>query len=283
MQTIDITQTSYKIRILVTDECPAKCIGCHNEFQLSTKDKQDKFVNIKEVKDLLIQLKELNRLPYEVILSGGEPSLFNDLNHLAKCIKEVGIPYISLNSNCVGWSNILNTLNWIDEIKVHIEDLPHKENHNAYQETIGLANNVLENIKTLPSLLKTNQKAYINSIMRSKEQAHRIIEFSKEYHFNTKLIEESLFTTNNIKYLISDCKDYLNNQGYSNLIEPLFNGYIMYLKSHNHLIRLRQCISGKEPFVSFNNKGIVNVRLLNNTSVLNSYTINEFVHSPLFM
>lgn len=275
--------TPYKLRILVTNECPAKCVGCHNEFQ-SDGVSRDKFVSVSKVEELLLSLNRLNRLPYEVVLSGGEPSLFKQLDELARIVRSLGVPYISLNSNCVGWSSVVSTLMWIDEVKVHIEDLPYTGNKNAYVDSIGLGNKVLEDIKTLPSLLRKEQCAYVNSIMRSKEQTQRVIEFCKEFGFNTKLIEESLITTSNVSYSLDACLDYLLQQGYEDttLSSGSRSSCVMTSQDGLHSVYLRRCISHVEPFVSFDNTGLVTVKFIELPAITQVYEVKDFPYSGIF-
>lgn len=243
-----------KVRLLVTSSCPARCVGCHNEHQDENHlGNIPKFINLDSVKEMMTRLYNMNRLPNEVVISGGEPSLFNELGELAKFLRNIGVPYISLNSNCLGWSNVLDSFDWINEIKVHIEDVPHKDNMNAYSDTIGLSNSVLENIKKIPSLLKQGQASYINTIMRSQQQVKRIIDFSIEHGFNTKLIEESLVTTNKVSYSKEECIDYLiSNQYISHTNNHIFKSLV-----NDHKVNLRQCLSSCELFITINHIGLV--------------------------
>lgn len=243
-----------KIRLLVTSSCPARCVGCHNEHQDENHlGNIPRFINLDSVKEMMTRLHNMNRLPNEVIISGGEPSLFNELGELAKFLRNIGVPYISLNSNCLGWSNVLDSFDWINEIKVHIEDVPHKDNMNAYSDTIGLSNSVLENIKKIPSLIKQDQVGYINTIMRSQQQVRRIIDFSIEHGFNTKLIEESLVTTNKVSYSKEECVNYLISNHYISHS----NNHVFKSSINSHTVNLRQCLNSCEPLITINHAGLV--------------------------
>lgn len=279
MELIHSGLESYTLRILVTDECPARCVGCHNEFQVEGNKSKDRFVSIGMVDNLLSKLKTIDYLPGEVVLSGGEPSLFEGLGELAALVKEKGVKVLSLNSNCVGWDNILKSIKWLDEVKVHIEDLPHTNNPSAYVESIGLSNKVLENIKCLPSLLNPNQLKKVNTIMRSKDQVMRVISFCQEYHFDTKLIEESLITIQDVSYSLEECIKDLEVLGYVNVTKNDNPFHEMYNSDLDHTVELRQCLSIAEPIISFDNRGIVKVNYLGDSPWALEYTIEEFVET----
>ena len=92
-----------KVRFPLTGRCTARCAYCHNEGQAKAA-----------------ALETAGRLPDEIILSVGEPTLSRELGAIARLGKSPGA-MMSLDT-LAGHPKLLEAaLPYLDEIKIHID------------------------------------------------------------------------------------------------------------------------------------------------------------------
>jgi len=108
---------SLKIRFLLTPKCSATCAYCHNEGQTEAGAS---LLDPSQIERILSRLAQGNRLPDEIILSGGEPTLHKHLGKIAECCKATG-SHLSMDSHGGHPELLKAALPHIDELKLHID------------------------------------------------------------------------------------------------------------------------------------------------------------------
>ncbi len=84
--------------IELTDKCNQNCAYCFADASLHEKSETEP--SFDEIKQTLIDLlKKSGDRPFNIQLSGGEPTLREDLFDIIKLAKDLGYPYIQLNTN----------------------------------------------------------------------------------------------------------------------------------------------------------------------------------------
>lgn len=83
------------VLIEVTNRCDQKCRFC---FANAGRNQQEK--GISEIRELLrfLLARSMER-PYNIQISGGEPTIREDLPEIIRLVKELGFPYVQINTN----------------------------------------------------------------------------------------------------------------------------------------------------------------------------------------
>ena len=90
-------QTACCVLIDITERCNQKCPFC---FASANEDKIYSDIPLAEIEKKLDFLKEVGEdIPFNIQLSGGEPTVRNDLPEIVYKAKEKGFTYIQINSN----------------------------------------------------------------------------------------------------------------------------------------------------------------------------------------
>jgi radical SAM protein with 4Fe4S-binding SPASM domain len=132
----------------VTDACNLHCIGCYSENAFRSKP-QD--LSLDAMKHILDQLGSYSLK--NLIISGGEPFLRNDLDEIVKYAKEkAGVENIIIITNgTVIRENILYKLKpYIYSISVSVDGFDEK--HPTYLRDPGIFNRVLQSVKLIKSV-----------------------------------------------------------------------------------------------------------------------------------
>lgn len=139
----------------VTQRCNLHCTYCYNAKNLG----QIEELSYNEIKNLAVHLKEMG--VNQVILTGGEPLLREDISQIARCLKSLKF-YVGLLSNGVLLSGQVNILDQIDYAIISIDTLDEKENNRK-----GLqVRQVTDLLKNLPE--KMRKKITIRSVIGKK-------------------------------------------------------------------------------------------------------------------
>ncbi|MCK5580438.1 MAG: radical SAM protein [Candidatus Omnitrophica bacterium] len=164
--------------IQVTRECNQSCLICSNPSNLNT-------LSFKDAKSLVDSLKDNNHVG--VILTGGEPTLYEDLPKLIKyCIKKKMFPRIITNGQRIADRVYLKTLLDAGLKQLNLSVYSYRDNVQA--KTSGNKNS-LKNIKqALEHLKKDATKMSINiNIAISKYNADHLSKtvtwLTKDYDF----------------------------------------------------------------------------------------------------
>jgi molybdenum cofactor biosynthesis enzyme MoaA len=112
-----------KLRFLLTGKCTARCTYCHNEGQ----NKKAALLRLSTIAMILEKLATAGRLPDEIILSGGEPTLNRELGAIARLCKSTGA-VLSLDTHAGHPQLLAAALPYLDELKMHIDSFdPEKQ------------------------------------------------------------------------------------------------------------------------------------------------------------
>ena len=136
--------------VLFCEGCNFRCPFCHNSSLVLCKNEKIDF------NDILEYLKERKKLLDGVVISGGEPTLMNDLAYKCKQIRDLGY-LVKLDTNGTNPKVIKYLIDnkLVDHIAMDI-----KGSFVNYSEIVGLTsldlNNIIESIK----ILKTSGISY---------------------------------------------------------------------------------------------------------------------------
>ena len=210
----------YKARFLLTGKCTATCDYCHNEGQ-SKSARQLTFNNIKA---FIEPLERNNNLPYEVVLSGGEPTLHKHLASIAAYLKSKHI-YVSMDSHLGHPKLLAPALPYLDELKVHLDSFDARIQQNSMG--IPLAT-VLESI----AIAKHHPlKLVLNHPVTGHQETLDFIEQAQALAVDCKLIE-----------LFDQAKEIpLNQIDFKALGYIAENHKTLKHVTNNHRIYLKQC------------------------------------------
>jgi MoaA/NifB/PqqE/SkfB family radical SAM enzyme len=145
----------------VTSKCNAKCKHCFNWKNVDNKERKKEELSLSEIEKIS---KKLGML-YFLTLSGGEPTIRNDLSQIVKIFARNNKPvFITIPTNGYEtkkitkmFRKILNQNPGIHfRISVSIDDIGN--NHDKIRKVPGMFENVLETIK----ILKTFKKDFKN-------------------------------------------------------------------------------------------------------------------------
>ncbi len=164
--------------VIFTVGCNLSCGFCHNKYLLHEGVGRDI-----EVPKLMEQIKS-NMLVSSVSISGGEPTLQNDLLELCKEIKNVG-KYISIDTNGTNPKSITELLPYINRVALDMKGplnnrrltkiTGNQVDFNSIIETFGVVNN-RENIDF------EIRTTYVGNLMKSND-IDKIISFLKKNQF----------------------------------------------------------------------------------------------------
>lgn len=136
--------------VLFAPTCNYRCPFCHNEQSVLNANSSIPF------EDILSFLKSRVGLIDAVVVSGGEPTLMDDLISKIEKIKELGFK-IKLDTNGTN-PDVLNELlrkNLINYVAMDI-----KNSEEKYPETTGVKNAQMDKIKQSISILKSGKVDY---------------------------------------------------------------------------------------------------------------------------
>lgn len=154
--------------ILFAEGCNFKCPFCHNSLLVLSKNKTIDF------NEILEYLNKRKKILDAVVISGGEPTLMNDLIDKIKQIKEIGY-LVKLDTNGTN-PKILRYL--IDNKLIDYVAMDIKSSFSNYKDIVGINNPNLKNIQESIDILKENKIDY--------EFRTTLV---KEFH-NEKIIQE---------------------------------------------------------------------------------------------
>lgn len=175
--------------IVFTQGCNYKCKFCHNSSLISGNNK--KYLE----QDIFKYLEKRKNILDGVVISGGEPTLCNDLRNFISKIKKIGLK-VKLDTNGTN-PKVLGELinnNLIDYIAMDI-----KNSFSCYEKIVDVKNPFIEQIKESIDLIRNSglEHEFRTTIM-------------KEHHDIESLKEICRYIGKNEKYYIqnfrlSDC------------------------------------------------------------------------------
>lgn len=209
----------FKIRLLLTGNCTAKCSYCHNEGQ----KKSASLLSLSYIKGILDKLEMENCLPSEIILSGGEPTLHKNAKDIAKICKSKNI-YVSMASH-IGHTNLLEPiLPYLDELKIHLDSFNYKDQFD------GMGINLKKVINSINMAKKYPVKMIVNHPLLNVVKMKDFIYNSGNMLIDCKIIEMH----GQKKYISLDDINWGDIGYFENKFGVLSN-------KNNHKIYLKKC------------------------------------------
>jgi len=173
-----VLKTYFKIRLLLTGKCTAKCHYCHNEGQ----SKSANLLTLTYIKDFIQQLEYKNDLPDEVVLSGGEPTLHKQVKDIARFLKSKKL-YVSMASHIGHTELLMPVLPYLDELKIHLDSFDYKEQ----QRKMGVS---LENVISSINLAKEYPiNLIINHPLNNTLETASFLKGARAMNLDCKIIE----------------------------------------------------------------------------------------------
>ena len=138
--------------VLFAQACNFRCPFCHNGAAVLGASKQDEI----DFDEILAFLKTRTGLVDAVVFSGGEPTMLEDLKVKIKAVRELGF-LIKLDTNGTNPKLLEELLDegLLDYVAMDIKNCP-----SLYNETCGVNNINIDNIKKSINLLMTKAKDY---------------------------------------------------------------------------------------------------------------------------
>lgn len=169
---------SLKVRFLLTNKCSARCDYCHNEGQEKARD----FLSIDRIVAFLDELLAQNRIPSEVILSGGEPTLHPQVGDIARLCKSRGI-FVSMNTHGGHPKLLAKALPFLGELKLHIDSFDTDEQMQSMGIKIKRGLESIALAKAYPLVLRVNHP------LRSALKTATFVNQSRDIGIDCKIIE----------------------------------------------------------------------------------------------
>ncbi|MEE9379021.1 MAG: anaerobic ribonucleoside-triphosphate reductase activating protein [Candidatus Lokiarchaeia archaeon] len=229
--------------VIFTVGCNLSCGFCHNKHLLNKEVGRDIGIN-----ELIDNVKS-NLLVSGVSISGGEPTLQNDLLSLCKELKKLD-KYISIDTNGTNPQIIEKLLPYVNRIALDLKG-PLK-----LKRLKQITGNVIDPKSIIQTINLVNKHeeidfeirtTYVGNLMKP-EDIHKIIAFLKKYHFRGDFV--------------------LQQYQYSETIGEKYRE-IYYIPEHFILIKiLEDYKKSKNPFKLFIRDNVVgyrNIRKIKNT------------------
>ena len=169
--------------VIFTVGCNLSCGFCHNKYLLHEGVGRDV-----DIPDLLEQIKS-NMLVSGVSISGGEPTLQNDLLELCKEIKNIG-KYINIDTNGTNPKSITELLPYINRIAL---DMKGPLNNKRLAKITGdqvNSNLILETFKTVNNREDIDfeiRTTYVENLMKPND-IDKIILFLRKNQFRGSFV-----------------------------------------------------------------------------------------------
>lgn len=216
------------LEVYLTDKCNGKCIWCVDKDGFRPTDRAS-------TKELLHAIGKSGKK--NIILLGGEPTLYPELHTLVKGIKLLNKKvYVTTNGSCLHlWTTTLTKLDGLN-ISIHHYDL----NKNKDITGIKLSKHYIrQHIRATQTRLNCNLiKGYIDN----KEEIYKFIEFAKEIGATKVRFSELKNDVNNFVNLTTlfDGEYGLNN-------DPMINGCHQEVKIDRFHVSFRQMCGLQNP------------------------------------
>jgi cyclic pyranopterin phosphate synthase len=224
-----------KIRIKITDKCNLSCPFCHCE---GTKETEE--ISLSD-KVFTKWIRELNKYYKVVHLTGGEPTLYQNLPNLCKYLKSEGYEVFITSNLLLLNDNLYAALPYISKINVSLHSL----NPVYFKDFIKKDANPEDYLKIIKNnILKLKEKINkisINAVVSDDDQQDLdgVLNFCRENKILLKLVPDWRFYKNAKKYIL----DFLKNndfEEYETVIkEPGSNIRFRYKDENSYIIEFK--------------------------------------------
>ncbi|MFX0042283.1 MAG: anaerobic ribonucleoside-triphosphate reductase activating protein [Candidatus Hodarchaeota archaeon] len=164
--------------VIFTVGCNLSCSFCHNKYLLQPNVGKDTDINE------IFKLVKSNLLISGVSISGGEPTLQEDLIHLCREIKKIG-KYLSLDTNGTKPHIIERLLPYINRIALDLKGPLKKERYNEITGGIVDPNRIIESFNLVNKQKDIDfeiRTTFVENLMVPGD-IHDIIDFLKKNEF----------------------------------------------------------------------------------------------------
>ncbi len=169
---------TFKLRLLLTSKCTARCAYCHNEGQ----SKAENLLSLPLIKRVLDELVLKNRLPEEIVLSGGEPTLHKQLGEIARLCRATGA-WVSMDSHGGHPELLAAALPYLDELKLHIDSF------DTAQQYASMRIDLQEVLKSVALAKTSGVQLRINHPVKGVAHTQAFVREACERQLDCKLIE----------------------------------------------------------------------------------------------
>ena len=192
--------TPRRVRLLLTYSCNAKCFYCHNEGQILPEKTLIDHVFVKN----LLEMVDV----HEIVLSGGEPTLNNDIENIARVISQKGGVHLSITTNGSNTETLRSLMPYLDKVRISI-DTPDPE---KYKQIKGL--DLDRALRSLGEAKAKGIEVRINCPIASMGESLAMAEFGERTMTEIRFIEllDSSFSRPELK--AEDLKTELLKNGY---------------------------------------------------------------------
>jgi len=192
-----------KIRIKITDKCNMSCPFCHCEGTKKTEVislSDDKFIK---------WLKQLKPYFNKIHLTGGEPTLYNNLPALCKFLKKEGYDVFLTTNLLLLNKNLLDSIRYISRINVSFHTL-NPEYFRAYIGNEDKASDYLHMIKkNILELKGLIQNISINTVVSNdkNQKLDQILYFCEANKIPLKLVPDWRYFKEAGEYIVNFLKN----------------------------------------------------------------------------
>lgn len=211
---IEVSMPLYEIRLSLTGNCNHRCFYC-GPFSDGKADNGYEKLSLEQIRTIAPWLKEKG---FHIQLTGGEPTLRNDLIEIVETLKNSGISDIGITTNGSlinpDYAQKLLTAG-ITDIHIH---MPSLDKEIFKRTTQDRRSQVVNKIKQIALLIKKQGKGIefntpITDI--NLKNIPQLIDFCYKNEINLKLIEEITPTKKQVKEekIIQIFEDWFENKG----------------------------------------------------------------------
>lgn len=202
-------QYNDKIRIKLTEKCNLSCPFCHSEGTKKTED-----VSLSD-KNFVNWLKKLRKLYSKVHLTGGEPTLYDNLPALCKRLKSFGYEIFLTTNLLLLNKNLFDSIPYISKINISFHTL----NPLYFKSFISNKNKAGDYLKIIEeNILKLNSKIKnlsinVNTVVSSdsRQGLKKILYFCQKNNILLKLVPDWRYYQKSRKYILY----FLKKEGFS--------------------------------------------------------------------
>ncbi|MFH1233158.1 MAG: radical SAM protein [Patescibacteria group bacterium] len=198
-----VVEYNDKIRIKITEKCNLSCPFCHCEGTKNTEE-----VSLSD-ESFIMWLKELREHYSVVHLTGGEPTLYSNIEPLCKFLKSEGYKVFLTSNLLLLNENLFTALPYISKINISLHSFNSKyfknfikNNGNPEDYLRIIKNNILE-------LKDKVDKISINAVVSNDEEQNldEVLKFCKDNKILLKLVPDWRFYNQSREYILNFLKE----------------------------------------------------------------------------
>ncbi len=201
--------------VIFTTSCNFKCEFCHNKYLLYPKVGKDYTVSE------LIDKVKINLLVSGVSITGGEPTLQDDLVELCQGIATVG-KYVSIDTNGSNPDIVKNLIPYINRVALDLKCPLDKTKLEKFTGVKVDPSSIIETFNSINSQENIDfeiRTTYVEKLM-IPEDIHKIIMFLKEERFRGTFVLQQYQYSEGVGELFKDKFQKPNHGSLLNILKP---------------------------------------------------------------